>query len=127
MGRAEGPGNQGLQASVLLLTTGPKTGMRFSRAIKEQVLRTVKGDFKEVKIDEELEMENTEARLAPAGISEAENCLWLCFVCQGRISQPLEARFYTPVSALWGTVVIDMTIGWPCDVKFLRKVDVKML
>ena len=111
----------------LLLTTGPKTGMRFSRAIKEQVLRTVKGDFKEVKSGEELEMESTEARLAPAGISEAENCLWLCFACQERISQPSEARFYPPVSALWGTVVTDTTIGCPCDVKFLRKVGVKTL
>lgn len=55
--------------------------MRFSRAIKEQVLRTVKAYFKEVKSDEELEMEKTKARPAPAGIPEAENCLWLCFVC----------------------------------------------
>lgn len=101
--------------------------MRFSRAIKEQVLRTVEVYFKEVKSDEELEMESTEARLAPAGISEAENCLWLSFACQERISQSSEARFYPPVSALWGTVIIDMTIRCPCDVKFLEKVDVKML
>lgn len=55
--------------------------MRVSTASKEQVLRTVKAYFKEVKSDEELEMERTKARLAPAGILEAENCLWLCFVC----------------------------------------------
>lgn len=65
----------------LLLTTSPKKGMRVSTASKEQVLRTVKAYFKEVKSDEELEMERTKARLAPAGILEAENCLWLCFVC----------------------------------------------
>ena len=67
--------------------------MRVSRAIKEQVLRTVQAYFKEVKSDEELEMEKTKTRPAPAGIPEAENCLWLCFVCWERISRSLETRF----------------------------------
>ena len=51
------------------------------RHCERTVLRTVKAYFKEVKSDEELEMEKTKARPAPAGIPEAENCLWLCFVC----------------------------------------------
>lgn len=80
-GRQRAPAARQLKASVLhkgaLLTTGSNKGMRFSRAINEQILRTVKDSFKEVKSDKGLEMK-TEAGLPPPGTAEVENSFGFC-------------------------------------------------